>query len=160
MTEIHLIRHARAQSRRSDLPDAERLLTPAGMRQAERLLRALRLLKIEYQVLWTSPLARARQTAAVLAPLAQVVVEEEKLAQDWDENFLREKILIEGQAVAVVGHEPALSRISATLLAGSAEFAESFAFKKSGLYAVSFSPEPRLRFVLTPALLKRLPCRN
>ncbi len=152
MTEIHLIRHARAQPRREGLPDGERMLTPAGRLQAERLRQVLERLGVHYEVLWTSPLLRARQTAELLAPLAAAVIEEPALAGGWGPE-LAERLRVRGKAVALVGHEPDLSHVAAALLGGEPE---AYVFKKSGLYAIRWGKRPQLRFVLTPGLLKRL----
>ncbi len=156
MTEVHLIRHARAQPRREGLPDDERALTVAGEEQAERLRAALARLEVRYALLWTSPLLRARQTADHLAPLAEVVAEEPALAGGWSPELL-ERLLVRGQTVAVVAHEPDLSRVAATLLAGDPERAEAFAFKKSGLLALRMRRSGvELRYLLTPGVLRRL----
>ncbi|HGY08493.1 MAG TPA: phosphohistidine phosphatase [Oceanithermus profundus] len=156
MTEVHLIRHARAQPRREGLPDGERALTPAGEAQAERLRTALERLEVRYALLWTSPLLRARQTADHLAPLAEVVAEEEALAGPWDAGLL-DRLLVRGSAVAVVAHEPDLSRVAAELLAGDPQRAAAFAFKKSGLLALRMRPRgAELRYGLTPGVLRRV----
>ncbi len=156
MTEVHLIRHARAQPRREGLPDGERALTPAGEAQAERLQQALERLGAHYALLWTSPLLRARQTADHLAPLAEVVAEEEALAGPWDAGLL-DRLIVRGRAVAVVAHEPDLSRVAAELLTGDPERAQAFAFKKSGLLALRLRRSAvELRYLLTPGVLRRL----
>lgn len=156
MTEVHLIRHARAQPRREGLPDGERALTAAGEAQAERLRAALERLEVRYALLWTSPLLRARQTADHLAGLAEVVAEEPALAGGWGPELL-ERLLVRGQTVAVVAHEPDLSRVAAALLTGDPARAEAFAFKKSGLLALRLRRGgAELRYLLTPGVLRRL----
>ncbi|XOB98112.1 SixA phosphatase family protein [Deinococcota bacterium DY0809b] len=156
MTEVHLIRHARAQPRREGLPDGERALTAAGEAQAERLRAALERLEVRYALLWTSPLLRARQTADHLAPLAEVVAEEPALAGGWGPELL-ERLIVRGRNVAVVAHEPDLSRVAAGLLAGDEGRAETFAFKKSGLMALRLRRgRVELRYLLTPGVLRRL----
>ncbi|WP_457638173.1 SixA phosphatase family protein [Oceanithermus sp.] len=152
MTEVHLIRHARAQPRRSGLPDGERMLTVSGLKQARRLGRALELARVRYEILWTSPLLRARQTAEVLAPLAGVVLEEPALAGGWGVELLW-RLRVPGKKVALVAHEPELSQVVAALLGGEAE---AYPFKKSGLYALRLGKRSQLRFVLTPGLLRHL----
>ncbi|WP_457628253.1 SixA phosphatase family protein [Oceanithermus sp.] len=152
MTEVHLIRHARAQPQRKGLPDEERRLTPAGFAHAERLRVALERLGVRYEVIWTSPVLRARQTAEVLAPLAGAVIEESALASGWDAELLV-RLRVRGRAVAVVAHEPELSAAAAALLGGEPD---AYPFKKSGLFAVRWGKRPQLRYVLIPGLLKRL----
>ncbi len=152
MTEVHLIRHARAQPRREGLPDEERALTAAGVAQAERLHRALEKIGARYEVIWTSPLLRSRQTADALAPLAEAVIEEPALAGGWGPELLQ-RLRVRGGRVALVAHEPDLSAVVAELLGGPAE---AYPFKKSGLYALRFGKQVQLRYVLTPGLLRRL----
>ena len=156
MTEVHLIRHARAQPRREGLPDGERALTTAGEAQAEQLRVALERLEVRYALLWTSPLLRARQTADHLAPLAEVVAEEPALAGGWGLDLLK-RLIVRGRSVAVVAHEPDLSQVAAGLLAGDEKRAKAFAFKKSGLMALRLRRGGvELRYLLTPAVLRRL----
>ncbi|WP_457630406.1 SixA phosphatase family protein [Oceanithermus sp.] len=152
MTEVHLIRHARAQPRRQGLPDEERLLTAAGIAQAERLRAALERLGVRYEVVWTSPVLRSRQTAERLAPLAGAVIEEAALAGGWGAELLQ-RLRSPGRAVAVVAHEPELSAAVAELLGGEAA---AYPFKKSGLYALRWGRRPQLRYALTPGALRRL----
>jgi len=127
-------------------------LTPAGLVQAERLRAALERLGVRYEVIWTSPVLRARQTAEVLAPLAGAVIEEPALAAGWDAELLA-RLRVRGAAVAVVAHEPELSAAAAALLGGEPD---AYPFKKSGLYAIRWGKRPQLRYALTPGLLKRL----
>ncbi len=156
MTEVHLIRHARAQPRREGLPDGERALTPAGNEQAQRLKLVLERLEVRYALLWTSPLLRARQTADFLAPLAEMVATEPELAGPWRADLL-DRLLVRGRTVAVVAHEPELSQVAAELLAGDAERAPAFAFKKSGLLALRMRRGGvEARYLLTPGVLRRL----
>ena len=151
MTEVHLFRHARAQPRREGLPDGERALTAAGEAQAERLRVFLERLEVRYEILWTSPLLRARQTADHLSPLADVVVEEPELAGGWGVDLVQ-RLRVRGARVGLVAHEPELSGVVAALLGGEAA---SYPFKKSGVYALRFGKQAQLRFVLTPGLVRR-----
>jgi phosphohistidine phosphatase len=95
---LFLIRHAEALPRAENgVPDEERPLTDKGRAQARRVAEALHKQGIQLDVLVTSPLVRAQQTAEELAP----GVRHKKLAR-W--------LLGAGEEnVALVGHEPDLS---------------------------------------------------
>jgi phosphohistidine phosphatase SixA len=66
-------------------------------------------------------------------------------------------LTVRGRTVAVVAHEPDLSRVAAALLAGDPERAAAYAFKKSGLLALRLRRAgAELRYLLTPGVLRRL----
>ena len=70
--ELLLLRHGIAEERRVDLPDGRRALTPEGRQRSEAVLQCLVALGLGCDLLLSSPLTRARQTAdlARLAGLA------------------------------------------------------------------------------------------
>ena len=84
--ELYLLRHADAgDSAAWDRPDAERPLSAKGHRQAERMGRHLAALGHVPDAIVTSPKVRAAQTAlAVAEAVHQSVVEDERLAGEWD----------------------------------------------------------------------------
>jgi phosphohistidine phosphatase len=164
---LYLLRHAIAHTRdRSRFPDdSARPLTRDGARRMIAAARGLRVLKIRCDLLLTSPLARARETARlvrralhprppmrVLRPLAPgggaggVIAGLTTLPRD--------------QSILLVGHEPDLSRLLATLIAESRD-GLAIGFKKGGLARVDCpgSPRPgngRLIYHLPPRILRRL----
>jgi phosphohistidine phosphatase len=123
--ELYLIRHAHA------LPlgenginlDEDRRLSETGEAQTRTIAEGLRRRGIALELIVTSPLARARQTADGVvghwsAPAPEVQVCEE-LAPGGSKKrlarFLRQSAK---QRVAVVGHEPDLSEWAAWLIGG------------------------------------------
>jgi phosphohistidine phosphatase len=122
-----VVRHAIAldpgEYARDHPDDAGRPLTPEGERKMKRAARGLHTLVPELQLLATSPLTRARQTAEILAalyePIAPLVVPVLAPGQPpaavgrWLEHQRRY------DTVAIVGHEPGLSRTVSWLLAGT-----------------------------------------
>lgn len=165
--DLLVVRHAIAEDRdvfaRTGRDDAERPLTPEGRRKFERAARGLRKLVDPIDLLATSTLERAVETGEILE--ASLVVEAtarlSELAPDTDPpslvQWLRRRR--RHRLVALVGHEPQLSRLIAYLLSGrSADFVE---LKKGGaaLLALGTAPEPggaKLRWHLTPGQLRRL----
>ena len=110
-----LVRHADAAP--GD-PDELRALTPEGHEQARRLGERLRAEGIEPDAVLTSPLLRARETAAELGLGEPQPLDELRPGATADD--VRSAIAGRGRTVVVVGHQPDCSRI-ATALRGGAE---------------------------------------
>ena len=155
--ELFVIRHAEAEPRRRGVDDHRRPLTERGVRQCERAARGLDALGVQFDRLFHSPWLRAVQTAEHLA----LVVKGEtavsaNLARAAGDDLLGE---LEGENVAVVGHEPWLSELVAMLVTGDSGKAAAFALKKSGVVWLSGSCRPgkmQLRAALPPRVLRRL----
>lgn len=108
-----LVRHAEAAP--GD-PDELRALTPAGHEQARELGERLRADGVQPDAVLTSPLLRARETAAALGfgePQALDVLAPGATADD-----VRSAIAGRGETIVVVGHQPDCSRITAALRGG------------------------------------------
>lgn len=110
---IILIRHGQAEPLKSGETDDQRQLTPQG--EQELRLTALNLeplLRGSSVRLWSSPLIRARQSAAILTGNLNLEPEaKDCLAKADLESFLKEaESLDSGTTLIAIGHEPALSR--------------------------------------------------
>ena len=108
-----LIRHAEAAPGE---PDELRVLTPGGREQARRLGERLRADGIVPDALLSSPLLRARETAAELGfgdPEAS-----DALAPGATADGVRAAAAGRGETIVVVGHQPDCSRIAAALAGG------------------------------------------
>lgn len=165
--ELLVIRHGIAEDRdafaASGTDDAQRPLTQEGRRKMRQVARALTTLVPALDVLASSPLVRARQTADLVAKAYSglAITEITQLEPDQHPDAFAE--WLGGQArrgvIAAVGHEPLLGRIVSHLLAGRAEsFIE---LKKGGVCLVGFPDrvEPGaglLRWALTPGQLREL----
>jgi phosphohistidine phosphatase len=137
---LYLIRHGEAEDRSADGCDGERALTPAGAKEMRRVARRLVELDVHIDVVATSPLLRARQTADALhaegaAPAAE---QEEFLAGGGSLDELRAWLGRQRRrraaAVAIVGHQPALGEWAELLLCGSAQ--GRIQLKKGGIVAL------------------------
>jgi phosphohistidine phosphatase len=107
---LHLCRHAEAVPGE---PDELRGLTPLGVEQAQELGRRLAALADPPQLVVTSPLLRARQTAAEIGRALEATVRvDEGLAPGATVDSLRRAIEGEQGPVAVVGHQPDCSEIA------------------------------------------------
>ena|SRR5437763_12502863 len=109
-----LVRHAEAAP--GD-PDELRTLTPEGREQARRLGDRLRAEGIAADTVLTSPLLRARQTAAELGFGEPQPLDELRPGATSDD--VRSAIEGRGETVVVVGHQPDCSRITAALRSGA-----------------------------------------
>lgn len=119
---LHIIRHAIAEDHRPGLDDAARGLTAKGRDRMRRTVRGLARLEVRFGLVLTSPMRRARETAALLAPLSEREVElEELLAAPPGPSLVARLGGLEESSVAVVGHEPWLSELASLLLTGSTE---------------------------------------
>ncbi|MBP2674042.1 MAG: hypothetical protein H6Q84_882 [Deltaproteobacteria bacterium] len=124
---LYLVRHAEAIERADAMPDATRYLTPKGRTAFRKIARRVREAGIAPEVIFTSPLLRAVQTAEILAEKLRhegPVVVAKELAPGFDDRALRSLLDDAGNpAEAVfVGHEPDLGDLAATLLSLRGDF--------------------------------------
>jgi phosphohistidine phosphatase len=165
--DLLVVRHAIAEDRevfaRTGKDDGERPLTADGRKKFEKGARGLVRLVPSIDLLATSTLARATQTADVLVDaygrlrvvrLAELAPGSKPAALlPWLGSQRRRP------TVAVVGHEPHLSTLVELLLTGrSGDFLE---LKKGGACLLSFARQPaaggaELRWLLTASQLRLL----
>src|SRR6476659_9837844 len=110
---VLIVRHAEAAP---GTPDELRPLTAAGREHARRLGDELRASGFTPDAVVTSPLLRARETAAALA-LAPPTVDE-RLAPGAAPNDVRAAAAGRGETIVVVGHQPDCGRAVAALTGG------------------------------------------
>ena len=147
---------------RTGQSDGYRPLTERGIRRMRLGARGLREVADRIDVLASSPLVRALETAEIISEaFGEIPIEEEDvLATGPESAFLAwyRNVADEG-LVAAVGHEPDLGEWASWLLAGpSADF---IAFKKGGACLLEFPTEIEpgravLRWHLAPAQLRVL----
>lgn len=163
--DLYVLRHGEAGKRlAAGAKDSERALTVAGEKEVEEIAGAIATLGVKPDLVATSPLARARQTAVIVAKRLKI---KNKL-QDWDElkpegsrMKLYERLarMKPEASVMVVGHEPYLSSLVSELAFDGQR--GRVVMKKASLARVavaSFRPRPRgeLRWLLTPKVMKRI----
>jgi phosphohistidine phosphatase len=167
--DLLVVRHAIAEDREvfaeTGRDDAERPLTDAGRRKFEKGARGLRKLVESLDVLATSALVRATETAEILEAAYDLdpgrAVRLQELAPaaqpasliEWLRGHRRRPV------VAIVGHEPHLSHLVEHLLVGRG--AGFVSLKKGGacLLGLGAAPEAghaELRWLLTAAQLRRI----
>ncbi len=162
MTQLYLIRHGIAVDRGSYPTDAERPLTPEGDRKTRKVAKQLAKLDIRFDILFTSPLVRARQTAVILQErgLVRELQETSTLAPDGDiHQWLDELSLLrpsqkgDRACFGLVGHQPDLGNWTQMLVWGEA--GDRIVLKKAGIIGLTLpkSGSPiggSLLFWLTP----------
>lgn len=140
-TELYLIRHGLAGEHGSYPNDNERPLTEEGKQKTRQVADRLLSLNLNFDLILTSPLVRAQQTADILlkAGLSQQLQEASYLAPGgsidaWLE-WLRSQNRSENLRLALVGHEPGLSEWAETLLWGKSSGA--LTLKKAGIIGLT-----------------------
>jgi phosphohistidine phosphatase len=162
--ELYLVRHAIAAERGPKYPDDRlRPLTPEGSKKFRDGVKGLAAYDVTIDMVLTSPLVRARDTAILLADGLKpkpAVMEIEALAPGGRHAAIVEAIKTHAKRhrrLAVVGHEPDLGEFAARLLGarGSVEF------KKGAICLIDVdSATPggpgTLRWFFTPHALRSL----
>jgi phosphohistidine phosphatase len=111
--QLYLVRHAEAAGGE---PDELRPLTPAGREQARSLGERLRESGVRPDAIVTSPLLRARETAALVArELGVEAVPDDRLAPGATADQITSAVAGRGETVVIVGHQPDCSRIAGVL---------------------------------------------
>lgn len=134
---IHIVRHAEAVERTPEIREEHRYLTRRGRRRFRKAAKSLATLGISPDLILTSPLIRAVQTADILAEKLSYKREltvAAQLAPGFRPEALDELLKLYPQAgeVALVGHEPDLGLVTQALLGET----ESLTLPKGG--TVSF----------------------
>ena len=119
--KLYLVRHAEAIERSAATPDASRCLTTKGRLAFRKIAGRVRKADIAPDVIFTSPLLRAVQTAEILAERLKhkgPVVVAKELSPGFDLRALRFLLYGAGspEEAAFVGHEPDLGLLAAALL--------------------------------------------
>lgn len=160
---LYLIRHGIAADRGADYPDdSKRPLTSAGISALKKEVRGLVELEVTLDLIITSPLVRARQTADVVAqgmPGKPAVVLSDALAPAGSQAHLLQELgkHMRKASIALVGHEPNMGELAARLLGAKG----SVEFKKGGVCRIDFDVFPpkglgTLKWLATPKMLRRL----
>ena len=123
---LYLLRHANADWPDWNKPDDDRPLTKRGKKESRQMAKFLDHSKTSIDLVLTSPLPRAAQTAKIVAHKLDIkMCEDESLAPGF--NSARLKTLIEAHDVdnlMIVGHEPDFSEVVHELTGGAIKLAK------------------------------------
>lgn len=162
-----IIRHAIAEDRedfaKTGKPDDLRPLTAGGRAKMVRCAEGLREIMPRITVLASSPLVRARETAEIVADEYEIenCATTETLVPTADFSAFVDWVAdrADQAVVAVVGHEPHLSRLATWLTSGVEE--SHLELKKGGACLISFEDAPKkgagtLEWSLYPSHLRTI----
>jgi phosphohistidine phosphatase len=146
--DLYLFRHGEAEPRAPGIADAARALTASGTKDVRRVAAFARAAKVTPTLILTSKLARAQQTAKIVAKQFDVEVRETPALLPnakpdvlWNEI----KTMDPSSQLILVGHTPQLIRFAAFLLGGVVDID----VKKGALLRISvIARRPPLRGVL------------
>jgi phosphohistidine phosphatase len=145
-----------------DGDDASRPLTPQGEKKTRKAARGLRVLSPSVDLIASSPLLRAQQTAeTVQRELHNVPLAIWAELESAEYSALRQRLqTLQVETVVLVGHEPGLSRLASQLLTGKAASCQ-FDFKKAAVCAIevdwrSSTPRGVLQFFAPSTILRPL----
>ena len=138
--EIYLVRHGLAGQFGEYDDDSVRPLTEEGVKKTTKVAQRLRDFGIQFDRLFTSPYERAYQTAQILQSvgLGESIEPVADLKPNGDDTAILgslTKLRREGLRVAIVGHEPNLSRLAANLIFGQSS--EALTLKKAGVIGLT-----------------------
>jgi len=154
---LYFLRHGLATRRLWSGPDELRPLTPRGVERMRTEARLLAAMRLRVDVLLTSPLTRARQTAEIVAQeLGAAVQEEPRLGLSFDLAALHAILHAYPQArsLLLVGHEPGFSLTIGALIGGGRVVCKKGSLARVDLYSTD-PPRGELLWLLPPKALTR-----
>jgi len=165
--ELYLLRHAIAVVRGTPgyERDADRPLTPKGEKKMHRIAEGMLALGLSFDLILSSPILRARQTAEIAAEdlgLEKMLNFSDNLGTDGEAEDLIKELNANYKAldsIMLVGHEPDLSSLISVLIAGDAGL--SITMKKGGLCKLTvdslrYGRCAALDWLLAPSQLTRM----
>ncbi len=155
--KLYFLRHGLASDRaewKGD--DFARPLTEEGIAKMKKSAATIAKLELDLDLILTSPLVRAYQTAEIVAKqlnMADQLVKEERLGTDFGAKVLVEIMADHPKAdgLMLVGHEPGMSNAVSYLMGGG-----QVVMKKGGLACVELSDKSvkgELAWLLPPKVL-------
>ncbi len=163
---LYIVRHAIAEQRDStsgEQQDSQRPLTDEGRRKFRQIARGLRDMGTRIDLILTSPYLRALDTARILQKKLELEAEKlvimDNLSPLGNSDHLIQQIgkqYASLGSIALVGHEPGLSRLIAVLLSGDPTL--PITLKKGGVCCLTvehleYGRCASLEWLLTPAML-------
>ncbi|HUK39210.1 MAG TPA: phosphohistidine phosphatase SixA [Methanomicrobiales archaeon] len=161
--DVLILRHGKAEKRGFEgKADGDRLLTPKGAKEIRGVAKWMVRAGISPEVIATSPLSRARETAEIVAEgisYGGEVVLWDELGPGPDPGAVAERLagLPDVSLVLLVGHEPQLSGLAARLAGAGA--GARIALGKGGMVKIQgYDPASgisgELAWLLTPDLIR------
>jgi phosphohistidine phosphatase len=161
--ELYLIRHGLAEERGDAWPDdTKRPLTEDGMDRMRKSARGLERVGVWFDVVLTSPLVRAHQTAEIVASVYSpkpALINVEALAPGGSSSAVIAELEKHAKKtrIAIVGHEPGIGELAAKL----AGLRVDLEFKKGAIARIDVEALPPkgpglLRWFIPPRFLRNI----
>lgn len=162
--DLYILRHGKAGQSSEDPGDNMRKLTPAGRKEIRYIARWMKKEKFRFDVIASSPLIRASETAGIVARMLDRkdrVVTWDDLAPGGDPDTVCYNAAQSATdaTILLIGHEPELSGLVGKIIssAGTA----SVIFAKGGLakirnYSFDQQPSGALQWLLTPKQIQAM----
>ena len=171
--DLFILRHGCAGNRLSDpMKDTKRQLTVSGKKEVVEIAKSLKKLGVNFNVIISSPLTRAFQTAKIIAKeynLTEQIEQSEELKPNGSKDSLSNKLskLNIDSVILIVGHEPYLSSMINDIISKNDtdrnynKNNNNIILKKAGVARIKItSTVPKLkgelRWLLTPRILKKI----
>jgi phosphohistidine phosphatase len=161
--KVYLVRHGIAHDRIGGAiqNDFQRPLTEEGKKETHMVALALQKLDVQPDVIVTSPLIRAEQTAKILQEVlssTQELAVTEALAPGGTTGAIFKFLekFAQVQEICLVGHEPDIGRLAGQLLWCGPDF--DMRFKKAGVCRIDLADLPptspgTLKWFITPKIM-------
>jgi phosphohistidine phosphatase len=167
--ELYLIRHGLAQplGQKNDFSDEKRALTSQGRDRMREIVRGLHRLGVALDLIMSSPLVRAVETASIVAEGLGMDEKLIELTSNLSPGSSADELLAEikqrkrTESLALVGHEPDLGLLVARIISSNGDCRMSIPLKKGGVCCIQVRqtvPTFRgsLTWLLTPKPLRLL----
>jgi phosphohistidine phosphatase len=161
---LYIVRHAIAAQSTAGVADEDRELTKEGIEKMKKAADGLRAIDAIPDIVLSSPLARARQTAEILIEAFDrkpTLSLSSALSPSANRPELYKEIRKYGAAgsIMLVGHQPSLGQIAGEIVYGSS--GRPLDLKKGGACAIEIeklAPDlcGTLLWLMTPAILRKL----
>ena len=164
--ELIVVRHAIALERdlahQKGIPDSERPLTNEGTIKFEKMAKALQKIEVGVELIVSSKLLRAQQTAKILLknfPKSESLESHNLSPEKSPQDIVGELETLHHKKIAIVGHEPNLSALTAWLV--TKQLTPFVKFKKGGILKLKFPEKVKegtgvLTWYLTPGTLLKI----
>ncbi|MGC1397855.1 phosphohistidine phosphatase SixA [Candidatus Binatus sp.] len=162
---LYILRHATAEQAASSGDDGARKLTDRSKEKMRGAAAGLRAMGLKFNVILTSPLVRAAETAEIVSAAYENATPPQVLPAlatgiAATEAVTALRAFSKHEDVMIVGHEPQLSAVTSILLTGAADVAH-LKLKTGGCIAIDLPTRferggGELRWMLTHKQLRQM----
>ena len=164
--ELFILRHGEAGQRSASAGDRKRPLTSTGKLEISEIAKALKIIGLKFDLILTSPLKRAYDTATIVSKVFHIVNKVQvwnELAPEGQKTDLYRKIseLKEEYIVLMVGHQPLLGEMANDMIHRGKSNPCNLVLKKGGIMRIRLLtrgnvPRGELLWLISPRLLRNI----